>query len=119
MLKLAKNHSARKMKTGLDSRCARLCSSAGCIYSAFDSFVRLGFESWEWGWGQITSGKTKRVPNTQLGAVLSLVQLTELDFLVFVMNGASRVGKWGYWLGALCPAQEVGRGSCSLCVYKS
>lgn len=37
-----------------------------------------------------------RVPNTQLGAVLSLVQLTELDFLVFVMNGAPRVGKWGY-----------------------
>lgn len=32
------------------------------------------------------------------------------------MNGAPRVGKWGYWLGALCPAQDVGRGSCSLCV---
>lgn len=108
MLKLAKNHLARKMKKRLDPRCARLCSSAACIYSAFDSFVRLGFESWEWGWGQITSGKTKHVPNTQLGAVLSLVQPTELDFLVFVMNGAPSVGK----VGVLAGSSVSGTGSC-------
>lgn len=68
MLKLAKNHSARKMKTGLDSRCARLCSSAGCIYSAFDSFVRLGFESWEWGVGTDHFGENKTRPKYTAGS---------------------------------------------------
>lgn len=38
--KLAKSHSASMLKK-LDSRCARLCCLAGCMYSAFKSFVRL------------------------------------------------------------------------------
>lgn len=57
MIKLARSHSASKMKKRLDTTYARLRSLAGHIYSVFDSFVRLGV-----GLGTEHFGENKHVP---------------------------------------------------------